>query len=148
MARKQPPSDPDRVPHDDESTTWSDTEDPIRLSLAEETLDAHVVVREQGKVRIHKRVETEPVTARVELHHDDYVVDEIELNEEATERREPWHEGETLMVPVYEEVLVSHTQLMLRKVIRLHNRGSKEEVNLKGTVRREVVDIEDVDASG
>jgi stress response protein YsnF len=75
-------------------------------------------------------------------------IDEIEMDEQADERREPWYEGDTLMVPVYEEVLVSYTQLMLRKIVRVHNRGETEQVNLKGTVRREVVDIEQVDADG
>jgi uncharacterized protein (TIGR02271 family) len=138
-------SAPDRdiVPAGDHVIT---ADDRIRLSLAEETLQARVVERDQGKVLIHKHVETDPVTAQVELHHDDMVIDEVIMDEEATERQEPWYEGDTLMVPVYEEVLVSYTQLILRKVIRVHNRGAVEQVNLTGTVRREVVDIEQVDA--
>jgi stress response protein YsnF len=68
------------------------------------------------------------------------------VNEQAGERREPWYDGDTLMVPVYEEVLVSSTQLMLRKVIRVRNRGAREQVNLRCTVRREILDIEQVDS--
>ena len=143
MSDQQSAPDRDIVPAGDNAIT---ADDPIRLSLAEETLQARVVEREQGRILIHKRVETDPVTAQVELHHDDMVIDEIVMDEEAKERREPWYEGDTLMVPVYEEVLVSYTQLMLHKVIRVHNRGATEEVNLEGTVRREVVDIEQVDA--
>ncbi len=145
MTNQRPPSDPDRVPSDDALEMTRDLDEPIRITLAEETLQARVVERDRGTVRIHKRIVTEPVTARVELHHDDMVIDEIERNEEATERLDPWYEGDTLMVPVYEEVLVSYTQLMLRKVVRVHNQGAKEQVNLKGTVRREILEIEEPD---
>ena len=151
MTNQYPRPDRDVVPAGDEPVMGDElmaVDEPIRLPLAEETLQARVVEREQGRILIHKRVETDPVTAQVELHHDDVVIDEIDIDEEATERQEPWYEGDTLMVPVYEEVLVSYTQLMLRKVIRIHNRGATEQVNLKGTVRREVVEIEQVDAEG
>jgi uncharacterized protein (TIGR02271 family) len=124
------------------STHASTDRETIRLPLVEETLKAHVVEREQGKVRIHKRVETDPVQAQVELHHDEVEIDRVPVNEIIPERRAPWYEGETLMIPVYEEVLVTETKLVLREVIRLHNRGRVEQVNLRGTVRREVVDIE------
>jgi uncharacterized protein (TIGR02271 family) len=147
MTHQQPEPERGIVPAGDDSIALDESmaaNEPIRLSLAEETLQARVVEREQGKILIHKRIETDPVTATVDLHHDDVVIDEVVLDEEAAERREPWYEGDTLMVPVYEEVLVSYTQLMLRKVIRLHNRGATEQVNLKGTVRREVVEIEEV----
>jgi stress response protein YsnF len=94
---------------DHNAVSPGDREEPLRITLAEEALEAHVVERDQGRIVIHKRVETEEVTARVELHHDDMKIDEIEMDEEASERREAWYEGDTLMVPVYEEVLVSHT---------------------------------------
>lgn len=116
-------------------------QDTINLALAEETLEAHVVEREQGKVRIHTSVETQRVKAVVDLHSDDYIVDYLEMNEDASARREPWYEGDVLMIPVYEEVLVTQTQLVLREVIRLRNKGHIERVNLKGVVRRDVVDI-------
>jgi stress response protein YsnF len=138
--------DPNASTHRDESATFSDEAETLRLTLAEETLQARVVEREQGKLLIHTRIETQPVTAKVELLHDDMVIDEVDVNEQAAERREPWYDGDTLMVPVYEEVLVSSTQLMLRKVIRVRNRGAREQVNLRGTVRREVLDIEEVDS--
>jgi stress response protein YsnF len=93
-------------------------------------------------------VETEPVVASVDLQQDRYVVDRVDVNELADERREPWYEGNTLVVPVYEEVLVTETKLMLREVVRLQNAGGIEQINLTGTVRRDVVDIEEIDREG
>jgi uncharacterized protein (TIGR02271 family) len=117
----------------------------LRLPLAEETLEAQVVDRRLGTVRIHKRVETQPVQAQVELYHDEMAIDHLAVDEVAKERRVPWYEGDTLMIPVYEEVLVTETKLVLKEIIRLHNRGRVEQVNLRGTVRRELVEIEETE---
>lgn len=134
--RRQRSGDPLPQPRDVDQATE-------HLTLAEETLEAHVVERHIGNVLIHTRVETQPVTAQVNLHHDEVVIDRVAVNEHATERRGPWYEGETLMVPVYEEVLVTRTQLVLREIVQVRNRGRVEPIKLKGSVRREVVDIEE-----
>ncbi len=133
------------VPVDTNAT--HDLLDPeaIHLTLAEETLEAHVVERQKGTVRIQTRVETQRVKAAVDLHHDDVVIEHLAVNKDADSRREPWYEGDSLMIPVYEEVLVTQTQLVLREVIRLRNKGHVERVDLKGVVRRDVVDITQVD---
>jgi uncharacterized protein (TIGR02271 family) len=126
------------------SGTEAIRKESLRIPLAEETLKAHVVERKQGRIRLHKRVEAEPVTAEVDLHRDRVVVERVEVGEIVADRREPWYEGNTLLVPVYEEVLVTETKLRLKEVIRLENREEVEQVNLHGTVRREVVDIDGV----
>jgi uncharacterized protein (TIGR02271 family) len=132
---------------DERSPAPADTDqDTINIALAEETMEARIVERQQGKVRIHTSVETQRVKASVDLHADEYVVERHEVNEDADARREPWYEGDSLMIPVYEEVLVTKTQLVLREVIRLRNTGSIERVDLKGVVRRDVVDITQIDA--
>ncbi|CAN5734601.1 hypothetical protein BH20CHL3_BH20CHL3_06050 [soil metagenome] len=117
----------------------------VTLPLSEETLEARVFETEIGKVRIHKRVETDRLEQDVELSHDDVVVERAERNEVVKERREPWLEGEVLIIPVYEEVLVSEKRLMLREVIRVARGRQSERVNVGGEVQREVVDIERID---
>jgi stress response protein YsnF len=117
----------------------------VTLPLSEETLEARVFETEIGKVRIHKRVETDRLEQDVEQSHDDVVVERAERNEVVKERREPWLEGEVLIIPVYEEVLVSEKRLMLREVIRVARGRQSERVNVGGEVRREVVDIERID---
>lgn len=122
-------------------------EETIRIPLAEESLETRVVERERGVLRIHRRVESEPIQTSVDLHQDHYVVDRVEVNELASERRDPWYEGETLVVPVYEEVLVTETRLMLRELLHLRNTGEIEQVNVRATLRREVIDIDEPDGS-
>lgn len=146
-----PPQDaftqaPDQGLPPERSPNGGTPNETIRLPLMEEALEAHVVDRDKGTVLIHTRVKSESVHARVELHHDNVMVDQVEVNELAEERRAPWYEGATLMVPVYEEVLVTETKLMLQKIIRVRNEGRREQVRLRGTVRREVVEIEEIDS--
>lgn len=117
----------------------------VTLPLSEETLEARVFETEIGKVRIHKRIQTDRLEQDVELSHDDVVVERAERNEVVKERREPWLEGEVLIIPVYEEVLVSEKRLMLREVIRVARGRQSERVNVGGEVQREVVDIERID---
>lgn len=127
---------------DEQSPAPADTDpDAVSLALSEEIMEARVVERQQGKVRIHRSVEAQRVKASVDLHADEYVVERHEVNEDAETRREPWYEGDSLMIPVYEEVLVTQTQLVLKEIIQLRNAGSVERVDLKGVVRRDVVDI-------
>ncbi len=123
-------------------------DESIRVPLTEETLQARIVDRDRGALRIHRRVETDPIQTSVDLRQDRYAVDRVEVNELATERRDPWYEGDTLMIPVYEEVLVTETRLMLREIIHLRNEEEIEQVNLRGTLRRDVVDIERRDSQG
>ena len=127
---------------DDMSGGEAKLKEPLHVSLAEEVLEADVVEREQARIRLHKRIETGPVEAAVDLHHDQYAVMREEVDEFVTERREPWYEDSALLVPVYEEVLVTETKLRLKEIIRIENRGQVEQVNLRGTVRREVVEID------
>ncbi len=124
--------------HDDDEST-------IKLPLSEETLDARIVEREQGKVRIHKRVETDQVHEDIELHRDNVVVERLARDEIVAERRDPWREGDALMIPVYEEVVVTEKQLRLREVIRVSRARQSEQVAVEGEVRREVVDVERTD---
>jgi uncharacterized protein (TIGR02271 family) len=51
--------------------------------------------------------------------HERVAVERRARGEPVGERREPWLEGEVLVVPVYEEVLVTERRLVLREEIRL-----------------------------
>lgn len=121
------------------------TDESITVPLKEESLDARVVENRQGSVRIHKHVETHPVQESVQLNHRDVTVERLEKNDVASERLEPWHEDGSLMIPVYEEELVTEIRLVLREVIRVTQNVRTETVAVEGDVRREVVEIEQVE---
>ncbi len=116
----------------------------LRIPLAEETVEAHITERELGNVVIRKRVEVEPVVANIDLRRDDVVVDRVTIDEVVTEARKPWYEGDTLVIPLYEEQLVTEIRLVLKEEVRVKSIPTHKQVSLKDEVRREVVDIDTV----
>jgi stress response protein YsnF len=116
----------------------------LTIPLVEETLEATVVPVERGKMRIHKRVVTEPVESTFALHQGEVTVERVARNEVVTDRLKPWHEDGALMIPVYEEVAVTEVRLVLREVVCVKHRDRIEHITLEGDVRREVVDVEEV----
>ncbi len=121
-----------------------DEADTLRIPLAEETVEAHITERELGKVVIKKRVEVEPVKADFDLQHDDVVVERVARDEIVTESKEPWYEGDTLVIPLYEEQLVSEIRLVLKEEVRVRSTPTHKHVSLTDEVRREVVDIKTI----
>ena len=69
-------------------------------------------------------------------------VERIPRDEAVTERREPWDEDGVLMIPVYAEVPVTTTQLMLKEVIAVRRTTTSENIAMEDEVRREVVEVE------
>jgi uncharacterized protein (TIGR02271 family) len=119
-------------------------EPPLRLPLAEEELTARVTERDQGVVRIRKHVETVPMRADIDLRQEAVRVDRQPRDEVVDAAREPWYEGDTLVIPRYEERLVTEKRLVLVEEIRVQVRPETERVHLRDSVRREVVDIDGV----
>lgn len=125
----------------DDETTDART---LRVPLAEEELTAQVVEREQGTVRITKRVEERPMRADIDLRTDDVEVTRQARNEVVEEALEPWYDGDELVIPLYEERLVTEKRLVLIEEVRVRSTSSIETVHLRDTVRRETIDVERV----
>lgn len=133
---------------DDETDTRirrDEIDDEATLQLREETLQARVVDREKGKVLVHKRVETTPLSEDVTLRQGRVDIERIARNELVEERLDPWYEGELLMIPVYEEVPVTEIRLVLKEIVQIRQGETTEQVTVEGETRREVVDIERTD---
>ena len=127
----------------EDETTEAQT---LRVPLAEEELTAHVVEQEQGAVRITKRVEEVPMRADIDLRTDDVDVTRQARDEVVAEAREPWYDGDELVIPLYEERLVTEKRLVLIEEVRIRSTASVETVHLRDTVRRETIDVERVPA--
>lgn len=140
MTQPHPPPDSHRDPEETPNPG-----DRLTIPLAEETLDARVVDTERRVMRVRKGVETISVSQALTLEQGDVVVERQARNEPASERRAPWYEGDVLMVPLYEEVPVTTTQLMLREVVVIRRTVVSEDVIVDAEIRRDVVNIEDID---
>jgi uncharacterized protein (TIGR02271 family) len=126
----------------------ADASQTFTVPLAEERLIARIREVNRGTVRIHKRVETQPVEDVVHLRRDNVEIEHREMNQPVEEVRAPWYEGETLVLPVYEEIPVVTKRLILREEVRITKQSHMDDVEIDDTVQREVVEVERVQDDG
>jgi uncharacterized protein (TIGR02271 family) len=108
--------------------------------VAEEAV-ANVREVEQGRAIIEKRVETVPHVAKVEVGSDEVDVERVRLDQEVDVAPTIRQEGDTLIVPVVEEVLVVTKRYLVREEVRVTKRRVVREETLREELRREVVTV-------
>lgn len=89
------------------------------IPILEEHASVHTTVEEAGAVRV--RIERVQSVRDLDLatRRDELQVQRIAVDRPVQERRSPWLEGDTWVVPVYEEVVVLQRQWVLKEEIRL-----------------------------
>jgi stress response protein YsnF len=97
-------------------------------------------VEETGAVRV--RLESEGVDAPCDIGttHESYEVERVPVGRVVEARREPWTDGDAVVVPVYEEVLVP--RLVLKEEIRLVRHRRTEHAEGTVSLRRERAIVE------
>lgn len=120
-------------------------EAPKTVQLIEE--DAAVSVRAvaTGRVRVETHVETFEQMARAELATDAVDVTRVPIDRPIIGVLPQLRtEGETTIVPVFEEVLVVEKRLMLKEELHIRRRTTVETVAEPVTLRRQVAEVERV----
>jgi uncharacterized protein (TIGR02271 family) len=120
--------------------------DTLKLALAEERLTV------QKRVRAKRiRITTRPVEhrARVEesLAHQKVTITRVSINREVDAPPQPRQEGETLIIPVLEEILVVEKRLLLREEVHITTHRTTEELREDVVLRSEEVSIEEFDSA-
>jgi uncharacterized protein (TIGR02271 family) len=129
-------------------SSTSDRNGPARdaaaIPIVQEQLDVTTERVLTGRVEV--RIEQHEVVKRLDLEavEQNVEVERIAINQEVEAVRPPWHEGDTLVVPVYEEQVVVQRRLVLKEEVRLRTltavRRWQEAVPIreeKAVVRRE-----------
>lgn len=116
--------------------------DHVVVPLAEETVEVAKRTVETGKVRIVKTVREEQQVYDQPMFREDVEVERVAKEEFVKSAAGPRQEGDTLVIPLYEEVLVVEKRLMLREEIRVTRRRSERVEATPVTVRREEARIE------
>ena len=124
----------------------------VRVPLSEEILSVGTRVVETGRgVRVHKTVLSEPVLVEETLAQEDIEVQHVlvgrtlESGESLPATR---YEGETLIVPIFEEVLVVERRMRLKEELHI-TRVHREESYVETVVlKTEQVSIERFDDNG
>lgn len=118
------------------------------IPLYEEQLRVNRELREIGEIVIRKVIEEIPTRAEVDALHEELDIETVSVDEVVEQRREPWREGDVLVVPVYEERLTVVRQLVMREQLRISLNQVTEKHLVEETLRREHAVIEDPDKTG
>ncbi len=101
---------------------------------------------ETGRIRIHKHVEEADALVDEPLLQENWDIERVPVNRILTGEAppEPRYDGETLVLPVLEEVLVVEKRLILREEMRVTRRRQEVRDPQTHRVRSEHVEVERV----
>ena len=99
---------------------------------------------ERGGVRVHKRVEEREEIVEQPTYREEVTVERVTLGQPLDAAVPPRQEGDTLIIPVLEEMLVVEKRLVLKEEIRITKRRIEEMEQARILLREEHVDIEEL----
>ncbi len=104
-------------------------------------------VVERGGVRVHKRVEEHEEVVEQPAFREEVTVERVPVGRPLDQAIGSRQEGDTLIIPVLEEMLVVERRLVLKEEVRITKRRIDETEQARVVVREEHVDIENLGAS-
>ncbi len=99
---------------------------------------------EQGGVRVHKRVDEREEVVEQPTYREQVTVERVTLGQPIEQEIGSRQEGDTLIIPVLEEMLVVEKRLVLKEEIRITKRRIEETEQARIVLREEHVDIEEL----
>lgn len=142
MSQQQgnPPSDADPLSG---SGTLRNDEQRV-LPVIEEQLDVRKVTVETGAVRVRKIVHEESRAIDMPLMQEEVSIARVPVNRIVEEKFHSRQEGDTLVIPVFKEVVTRH--LVLLEEVRITTRRHVEQSAQQVSVKREEAVVERYDA--
>ena len=105
------------------------------LPLVEENLVVQRRTVETGTVRVRTVMQSREEIARAEIYRQAVSVEHVAINREIDEVPAPWEDGDILVIPVVEEILVVEKRLILREEVRVRRRREVDQVEQPVTLR-------------
>ena len=112
------------------------------IPVMAETLEIDKRRVETGRVRVRKIVHEHEETVDPPLWREDVVIERVPINRVVTEPLSVRTEGETLIIPLLEEVLVVEKRLLLKEEVRITKRRIDTHAPQRITLRREEAAVE------
>jgi uncharacterized protein (TIGR02271 family) len=128
----------------DEKTVLREDE-KIVVPVIEEHLEVHKRELETGGVRIRKVVNEREEVVDVPLLREEIEIERVAVNRIVDGKVEVRYEGDTMIVPVLEEVLVTEKRLMLKEELRVTRKRRSERSPQSVTLRSEEVVVERIE---
>jgi stress response protein YsnF len=123
-----------------------DPELPVTLPVMREELHVGTRTEEVGVLRVRVLTEEHSETLEQPLVQESVVVERVSVGVQVAQPREPWREGEVLVVPVYEEVI--ERRLVLKEELRLHRQRVSTPHTEQVPLRRQRAVVERLQADG
>jgi uncharacterized protein (TIGR02271 family) len=112
-----------------------------RIPIAHEELNVGKQTLETGRVHVRTHVSEHTEWVREELAREDVDVEWVDVNREVAAIPAIRTEGDTLIIPLVEEVLVVEKRLVLRKEIHIVRRVETEPYETAVPLRRVDADV-------
>jgi len=125
-----------------------ETTETHTLELREEELVASRDLRELGEIELRAVVDEIPGHLEIDAMREEVVIEHEPMGQLVSERRDPWEDGEELVVPIYEEQLVVSKRLVLREHLRIRRVRTTERQTFDDVLRRERLIVADPDHTG
>jgi len=117
----------------------------IRVPVIAEQFDVEKQEVIKGTVRISKRVHEQEETVDEPGFVEDVIVERVPVNRPVDGPVGQRQEGDTLIIPLLEEVLVVEKRLVLREEVRITKRRRNVHQPHQGKLRREEVTVNRID---
>ena len=114
----------------------------ITIPLAAEEIELGKRAVQQAVVRIQTRVREEERIIETRLLKDEITIERVQINQPIEGPMESRYEGEVLVIPVIEEVLVVRKQLVLKEELRIRQRSVARPHAQSVTLRHEEATVE------
>ena len=105
------------------------------LPLVEENIETHRRTVETATVRVRTVLQTREEVARADIYRHAVSVEHVPINREIDEIPLPWEDGDVLVIPVVEEILVVEKRLVLKEELRVRRRREIDHVEQPVTLR-------------
>jgi uncharacterized protein (TIGR02271 family) len=115
------------------------------LPLIAEELEISKRLKEAGRLRISKRVNSTASIVDEQLRNEHYEVKRVPVNQTIDKPVEPRQEGDTLIFPILEEVLVVEKRLVLVEEVHVTRRIEEKRERHEVDLRKEEIEIERVE---
>ena len=128
------PNDGEReLPFSEHSS--ANSTDNAKLTLLAEELSVGREAVETGRVRVSKQTHTREVAVEESLLRESAEIEKIPIGRQIFEMPPVRHEGETIVVPIVEEILHTERRLILKEEVRITRRKTTEQFHDRVTLR-------------
>ena len=124
-----------------------DAQSTIVIPVIEEQFQVRTERVETGRVRINKQVHEETQTIDIPVTHEVVDVQRVPINQVVTEVPLSRQEGDTLILPVVREEIVTSIRLVLVEEVRITRKQEQATDHQTVTLRHETVSIDRTDSN-